>query len=203
MIVKDMGLVEYQPTYEAMQIFTASRDKYTDDELWLLEHTAVFTQGLNSNNDHILAIGDIPVIKTDRGGQITYHGPGQLVAYTLFDLRRHNIGVRQMVSCLENIIMSLLTQLGINAQRRLGAPGVYVGKCKIAALGLRVKQGACYHGISLNVAMDLTPFSLINPCGYQGMDVTDLMSIGCDITMEQIKQQFISVFKIEMKQAST
>lgn len=198
MIVKDLGLVDYQHTCEAMQQFTAQRDENTEDELWLVEHPAVFTQGLNGKDEHIFNTGDIPVVKTDRGGQITYHGPGQLIAYTLFDLKRKKIGVREMVSRLENSVIKLLNELGIKSQARIDAPGVYVDDRKIAALGLRVKRGACYHGLSLNVAMDLSPFLNINPCGYQGMEVIDIKSLGHELTMEQAKQQFVSALKSQM-----
>jgi len=198
MIVKDLGLVDYQQSCEAMQAFTAQRDENTEDELWLVEHPAVFTQGLNGKDEHILNTGAIPVVKTDRGGQITYHGPGQLIAYTLFDLKRQKIGVREMVSRLENSVISLLDDLGIKSQARADAPGVYVDDRKIAALGLRVKRGACYHGLSLNVAMDLSPFLNINPCGYQGMEVIDIKSLGHELTMEQAKQQFVSALNSQM-----
>ena len=202
MIIRDMGLTEYQPVYDAMREFTAHRDEHTCDELWLLEHQAVFTQGFNGKDEHVLDIGNIPLVNTDRGGQVTYHAPGQFIAYTLFDLRRYGIGVRQMVSCLENSVISLLANLGVTAESRLHAPGVYVDDYKIAALGLRVKRGVCYHGMSLNVAMDLTPFSFINPCGYQDMKVMDLAGIGCDIAIKQIKQQFVPLFAAQIKQAT-
>lgn len=198
MILKDLGLVDYQATSDAMRTFTALRDQFTQDELWLVEHSSVFTQGLNGKDEHVLDSGDIPVIRTDRGGQVTYHGPGQLIAYTLFDLKRLNIGVREMVSRMENSIISMLDEMGIKANARADAPGVYVDERKIAALGLRVKQGACYHGLSINISMDLTPFSFINPCGYQGMEVIDLKSLGYDMTMSQAQQQFISAFNTQM-----
>jgi len=195
MLIKDLGLVDFEPTCKSMQTFTAQRDENTEDELWLLEHNPVFTQGLNGKPEHIFDTRDIPVIKTDRGGQVTYHGPGQLIAYTLFDLKRRNIGVREMVSNLEASVVDMLAKLGLDAQSRPDAPGVYIGEQKIASLGLRVKQGACYHGISVNIDMDLTPFSYINPCGYQGMEMVDLKSLGCDLTIEQAKQQFVSALK--------
>ena len=198
MIVKDLGLVDYQSTCEAMQALTASRDELAPDELWFVEHSPVFTQGLNGKDEHILNPGNIPVIRTDRGGQVTYHGPGQLIAYTLFDLKRLNIGVREMVSRMENSIISMLEQLAIKANSRADAPGVYVDGRKIASLGLRVKQGACYHGLSLNISMDLTPFSSINPCGFEGMEVIDLKSLGHQISMSQAKQQFLSAFEAQM-----
>lgn len=198
-IVKDLGLVEYQPICQLMQDFTANRADNTEDELWLLEHSPVFTQGTNGKDEHVLSAGSIPVIKTDRGGQVTYHGPGQLIAYTLFDLRRLGIGIREMVSRLENSAITLLDGMGINAQVRRDAPGVYVDGRKIAALGLRVKHGACYHGLSLNVDMDLTPFSYINPCGYPGMEVIDLKSLGYNMTMDQAKQKFVSALDSRMQ----
>lgn len=199
MIVKDLGLVEYQPTCQLMQDFTANRDNNTEDELWLLEHPPVFTQGTNGSDEHVLSTGSIPVIQTDRGGQITYHGPGQLVAYTLFDLKRLGIGIREMVSRLENSVIALLDDLSIKARSRSDAPGVYVDDKKIAALGLRVKRGACYHGLSLNINMDLSPFSSINPCGYQGMEVIDLKKLGYDVTIEQAKQKFASALNSQMQ----
>jgi len=198
MIVKDLGLVDYQQTCEAMQAFTAQRDENTEDELWLVEHPAVFTQGLNGKEEHILNTGEIPVVKTDRGGQITYHGPGQLIAYTLFDLKRQKIGVREMVTRLENSVIRMLDNLDIKSQARSDAPGVYVDDRKIAALGLRVKRGSCYHGLSLNINMDLSPFLNINPCGYQGMEVIDIKSLGHPLTMEQAKQQFVSALNSQI-----
>jgi lipoyl(octanoyl) transferase len=199
MIVKDLGVVEYEPTCEAMRQFTAERDQNTEDELWLLEHPQVFTLGLNGKDEHVLNTHDIPLVNTDRGGQVTFHGPGQLIVYTLIDLKRAKIGVREMISRLENSVVSMLNHLDIDAKSRSDAPGVYVEGRKIASLGLRVKRGACYHGLSLNVAMDLTPFSYINPCGYQGMEVIDLKSLACDLTMDQAKQYFVSAFNQQMQ----
>jgi lipoyl(octanoyl) transferase len=199
MIVKDLGLVEYQPTCEAMRQFTAQRDQNTEDELWLLEHPQVFTLGLNGKDEHVLNTHDIPLVNTDRGGQVTFHGPGQLIVYSLIDLKRAKIGVREMISRLENSVTGMLSDLNIEAKARADAPGVYVEGRKIASLGLRVKRGACYHGLSLNVAMDLSPFSYINPCGYQGMEVIDLKSLACDLTMEQAKQYFVSAFNQQMQ----
>jgi len=198
MIVKDLGLADYQQTCEEMQAFTALRDENTEDECWLVEHPAVFTQGLNGKDEHVFNTGDIPVVKTDRGGQITYHGPGQLIAYTLFDLKRQKIGVREMVSRLENSVINMLNELEIDSQARIDAPGVYVDDRKIAALGLRVKRGCWYHGLGLNVAMDVSPFLNINPCVYQGMEVIDIKSLGHELTMEQAKQQFVSALNSQM-----
>lgn len=200
MLVKDLGLTEYQQSTEAMRDFTLTRDESTKDELWLLEHHPVFTQGINGKNGHIFDTGNIPVIKTDRGGQVTYHGPGQLIAYTLIDLKRQHLGVRDMVSCLERTVIQLLAQHGIESQARSDAPGVYVNDRKIASLGLRVKRGACYHGVSLNIDMDLSPFTRINPCGYEGMEMIDLKRLGIRMTMDEAKQQFVSAFEQQMRQ---
>ncbi|MDF1587817.1 MAG: lipoyl(octanoyl) transferase LipB [Gammaproteobacteria bacterium] len=199
MIVKELGLVEYQPIWSAMQSYTTQRDQNSPDQLWLVEHPSVFTQGLNGRAEHILNPNTIPVVQTDRGGQVTYHGPGQLIAYTLFDLRRLNLGVRDMVTSLENSVIDLLKQSNIDSYARKDAPGVYVDNKKIASLGLRVKRGCCYHGISLNVAMDLTPFGYINPCGYANMKVIDLAGLGVDLTMAQIKQRFVSALQTQIQ----
>jgi lipoyl(octanoyl) transferase len=195
MQIKDLGVVDYQSTVDAMQSFTLERDADTEDELWLLEHHPVFTQGANGDPSHILMDSTIPIVTTDRGGQVTYHGPGQLIAYTLIDIRRAKMGVRQMVTHLEQTVVNILTHYNIDAYARQDAPGVYVDERKIASLGLRVKRGACYHGLSLNIDMDLTPFNFINPCGYAGMEVIDMTSLGLDITMTEAKQQFVSAFQ--------
>lgn len=195
MQINDLGLVDYVPTVDAMQSFTLERQADTEDALWLLEHNPVFTQGANGDPAHILMESAIPVVTTDRGGQVTYHGPGQLVVYTLVDLRRAGIGVRQMVTYIEQTVVNMLSQYGVDAYARQDAPGVYVDERKIASLGLRVKRGSCYHGVSLNIDMDLTPFSYINPCGYAGMEVIDMRSLGIDITMTEAKQQFVSAFQ--------
>ncbi|SFK63573.1 lipoyl(octanoyl) transferase LipB [Methylophaga sulfidovorans] len=195
MQINDLGLVDYVPTVDAMQSFTLERQADTEDALWLLEHNPVFTQGANGDPTHILMESAIPVVTTDRGGQVTYHGPGQLVVYTLVDLRRAGIGVRQMVTYIEQTVVNMLSQYGVDAYARQDAPGVYVNERKIASLGLRVKRGSCYHGVSLNIDMDLTPFSYINPCGYAGMEVIDMRSLGIDITMTEAKQQFVSAFQ--------
>lgn len=177
-IVKNLGRVAYLPTWEAMQVFTAQRGVDTPDEIWLVEHAPVYTVGLNGKPEHLLQPTDIPVIKIDRGGQITYHGPGQIVAYLLVDLKRRGYGVRELVSRMERAVVVMLAEYGVIAQARRDAPGVYVNEAKIAALGLRIKHGCSYHGLSLNVDMDLTPFSAINPCGYPGMAVTQMTSLG-------------------------
>lgn len=201
MLVKDLGIVDYLATVEAMRKFTAERQVDTEDQLWLLEHPQVFTLGQNGNDEHVFNTQGIPVINTDRGGQVTYHGPGQLIVYILVDLKRAKIGVREMVSHIENSIIDVLAGLGIDAESRKDAPGVYVSGKKIAALGLRVKRGACYHGLSLNVDMDLSPFSYINPCGYQGMEVIDIKSLGVELTMPNAKQLLVSALKKQMQKS--
>lgn len=175
LIVRQLGRVEYAPTFAAMQAFTAARTAETPDELWVVEHPPVFTQGLAGKAEHILRTTGIPVVQIDRGGQVTYHGPGQLVIYLLLDLRRREIKVRELVQRMEQALIDCLADYGVAAARLAGAPGVYVdGNTKIAALGLRIKNGCSYHGLALNVDMDLTPFQAINPCGYAGMAVTHL-----------------------------
>lgn len=194
LIVRRLGLREYRPVWEAMRGFTDARNDATSDELWLVEHPPVFTLGYNGKTQHLIAPGPIPVIHTDRGGQVTYHGPGQIVAYVLFDLRRRGWGVRQLVTALEQAVIALLNEHGINADTRRDAPGVYVAGAKIAALGLRVRRGCSYHGLSLNVAMDLAPFSRINPCGYPDMPVTDLRRLGVITDMAELQQSVTTQF---------
>lgn len=184
LVVRRLGRVAYEPTWQAMQRFTAARDRQTPDEIWLLEHPPVFTLGLAGKPEHLLADIGVPLIKTDRGGQITYHGPGQIVVYLLLDLERRQLKVRQLVSHLEQASIAALALLGIKAELRAGAPGVYVDGAKIAALGLRIKSGCSYHGLSLNVAMDLAPFAAINPCGYEGLPVTQLRDLEVQIDPE-------------------
>lgn len=202
MIIKVLGRQPYLPIFEAMQAFTATRTTATEDEIWCVEHDAVFTQGLNGKAEHLLISSGIPVVQTDRGGQITYHGPGQIVLYCLFDLRRLGLGVRQMVSLMEQALIAFLSQHKQTAYARPEAPGVYVGDSKIAALGLRVKRGACYHGLSLNVAMDLSPFAQINPCGYPGMAVTDLASLGVVISLDEAQNQLLTELKVQLTKAT-
>jgi len=202
MKIQDLGLRDYQPTLLAMQQFTQQRDNHTEDELWLLEHYHVYTQGFNGQDGHLLRQNTIPMVRTDRGGQITYHGPGQLIVYPLIDLRRFGMGVRNMISCLENTVIAMLDEHKIDAYARKDAPGVYCGEAKIASLGLRVKRGACYHGLSLNIDMDLQPFADINPCGYAGMQMTDMKTLGATVDMASVKQQFVSVFLAHMQQGS-
>ncbi len=184
--IKHLGVVDYESTWYTMQAFTAQRDCNTGDEIWLLQHPPVYTQGLAGKPEHLLTTPEIRVVKTDRGGQITYHGPGQIVAYVLFDLKRKGIGVKELVKRIEQSIVDVLDEFGINAERKVGAPGVYVQGAKIAALGLRVKKGCSYHGLALNVAMDLSPYSAINPCGYAGMAVTDLVTLGVRASMDDV-----------------
>jgi lipoyl(octanoyl) transferase len=172
--IRRLGLMDYEPVWRAMQAFTDKRDKNTPDEIWLVEHPPVFTQGQAGRAEHVLAPGDIPVIQVDRGGQVTYHGPGQIVAYTLVDIFRSGMSVRELVRSIEEAILSVLASYGIEAQRLAGAPGIYVDGVKIASLGLRVRKGRSFHGLALNVDMDLEPFQRINPCGFEGMQVTNL-----------------------------
>lgn len=172
--VRELGLLDYLPTWQAMQRFTNGRDAQTPDEFWLLEHAPVFTQGQAGKAEHVLLPGDIPVVQVDRGGQVTYHGPGQLVAYLLLDVRRLGIGVRELVSRIERSLIELLAGYDVEAYARPDAPGVYVGDMKIASLGLRIRNGCSFHGLALNVDMDLAPFQRINPCGYAGMVMTQL-----------------------------
>ena len=173
-VVRQLGCMAYEPTWHAMQRFTQNRDADTADEIWLLEHPRVFTQGQAGKAEHVLAAGDIPVVQVDRGGQVTYHGPGQLVAYVLVDVRRAGQGVRDLVTSIENSLIDLLAQYDIAAQAKPDAPGVYVGDKKIASLGLRIRRGCSFHGLALNVDMDLQPFQRINPCGYAGLHMTQL-----------------------------
>lgn len=173
-VIRHLGCVPYEPTWHAMQNFTQTRDADSPDEIWLLEHPSVFTQGQAGKAEHVLAAGDIPVVQVDRGGQVTYHGPGQLVAYILVDVRRAGQGVRDLVSRIENTLIDVLSQYGVAAEAKPDAPGVYVAGNKIASLGLRIRRGCSFHGLALNVDMDLQPFHRINPCGYAGLKMTQL-----------------------------
>lgn len=186
-LVRCLGLVEYAPTWEAMKTFTAQRTPATPDEIWLLQHPPVFTQGQAGKPEHLLAAHGIPVVKIDRGGQITYHAPGQLIAYLLLDLRRQKINVRELVRLMEQAVIDLLAEHGVTAQGREEAPGVYVVDAKIAALGLKIRNGCCYHGLSLNVDMDMTPFSYINPCGFQGLRVTQTRDLGIETPLATLQ----------------
>lgn len=175
--VRRLGMVEYLPTLEAMRRFTAERGAETPDEIWLLEHPPVFTQGQAGKPEHVLAAGDIPVVQVERGGQVTYHGPGQLVAYLMLDIRRMDMGVRDLVNAMERSLVSVLASYGVEAAPRTDAPGVYVGSAKIASLGLRIRRGCSFHGLALNVDMDMQPFQRINPCGYAGLAMTQLRDL--------------------------
>lgn len=171
-IIRNLGRQDYQPIWQAMHKFTDERSPETTDEVWLVEHNPVFTQGQAGKAEHLLNTGDIPVVQSDRGGQVTYHGPGQLVAYVLIDLRRKKMGVRDLVTHIENTIIKTLSQFGIESNARPDAPGVYVSGQKICSLGLRIRRGCSFHGLALNINMDLAPFLRINPCGYAGMEMT-------------------------------
>ncbi len=179
--VRRLGLQDYQSCLQRMQTFTLSRDAQTADEIWIVEHPSVFTQGLNGKPEHLLQTSAIPVIQTDRGGQVTYHAPGQLVVYTLIDMQRLQLGVRDLVTALEQAMLTTLAQYGVLAEVKPKAPGVYVGEQKIGSVGLRIKKHCSYHGLSLNNCMDLTPFTYINPCGYQGLQMTQLTEQGVQV----------------------
>ncbi len=185
--IRHLGLVEYQGTWRAMQAFTDARQPDTPDEIWFLQHPPVYTLGRAGRPEHVLAPGDIPVIPVDRGGQVTYHGPGQLVSYVLLDLHRLGIGVRRLVDLLEQAVIDLADRVGVVAGRHHGAPGVYVAGRKLAALGLRVRRGCTYHGLALNVDMDLSPFERIDPCGFPGLEVTGFKQLGFDWGMEEFR----------------
>lgn len=176
--VKRLGRVDYEPTFQAMQDFTAARSAETADELWIVEHPPVYTLGQAGKPEHILRDVGIPLVKIDRGGQVTYHGPGQLVIYTLIDLRRAALGVRDLVTALERSVIDLAAQIGVTAECRRNAPGVYVDGKKLASVGIRVRRGASYHGLALNVNLDLEPFKRIHPCGYEGLEMTQLRELG-------------------------
>lgn len=188
--VRQLGTADYIPVWKAMQSFTDERTGDTGDELWLVEHPPVFTLGRNGKIEHIHDAGDIPVVHVDRGGQVSYHGPGQLVAYPLLDLKRQRLGVAAWVQLLEQAVINLLHDYGITAQRRNRAPGIYVEDYKIAALGLRIRKGCSYHGLSLNVDMDTTPFTQINPCGIAGLEVTQMTDLGISTPLEVVAEQF-------------
>jgi lipoyl(octanoyl) transferase len=176
-VIRRLGLVEYEPTWRAMQRFTDERASTTPDEIWLLEHPPVFTLGMNASRAHVLAPGEIPVVQIDRGGQVTYHGPGQLVVYPLLDLRRAGLGIRDLVTALERSVIALAAELGVTAECRRSAPGVYVEGRKLASVGIRVRRGASYHGLAMNVSLDLEPFGRINPCGYEGLQMVRLADL--------------------------
>lgn len=193
LVVRDLGLCAYTPIWREMQRFTAERTEDSVDELWLLEHESVFTQGQAGKSEHLLAPGEIAVVQSDRGGQVTYHGPGQLVAYLLLDLKRKSIGVRALVRGVETSIIALLNDHGIEARSRRDAPGVYVEGAKVASVGFRIRRGASFHGLALNVDMDLEPFSRINPCGLPGLPVTQLRDLSGPGDVESVKQPLANV----------
>jgi len=177
-VIRRLGCVEYEPTWRAMQRFTDERNASTPDEIWFLEHPPVFTLGMNASADHVLAPGDIPVVQIDRGGQVTYHGPGQLVVYPLIDLRRAKLGVRDIVTALEKCVIQLVAAFGVSAEARKEAPGIYVAGKKLGSVGIRIRRHSSYHGLAVNVNLDLEPFQRINPCGYQGLEMTQLGELG-------------------------
>ena len=198
LLVRDLGRRAYEPVWRAMQAFTDARGDDTPDELWLVEHDPVFTLGQAGKPEHVLAPGDIPVLKVDRGGQVTYHGPGQLVAYPLLDLKRLGIGVREYVCRIEQALIDTLSGWGIHAQRRAGAPGVYVDSgAKIAALGIRVRRGCSFHGLAFNIAMDLEPFRRINPCGYAGLDVASVVECGGPASLEAAQAPLVAALAVQ------
>lgn len=197
--VRHLGLQPYEPVWRSMRQFTDDRDKDTEDEIWLVQHPRIFTLGKAGKQEHLLNTGDIPVVKVDRGGQVTYHAPGQLIAYILLDLNRLNIGVRKLVTQLENAIIETLSEYGIMAESRREAPGVYVAGQKIAALGLRVRRGYCFHGLALNVDMNLEPFARINPCGYEGLEITQISNLVDDIDFNLVSQQLLSHLKQQLQ----
>ena len=191
-LVKHFGLVDYEPIWRAMQVFTAARTENTPDEIWLLQHPPVFTLGQAGRPEHLLRDIGIPIVKIDRGGQITYHGPGQIVAYLLIDLRRHTYKVKEMVRRIEQAVIARLADDGIHGERLSGAPGVYVNGAKVAALGLRIRNGCSYHGVSLNVDMDLAPYAAISPCGLEDMAVTQLRDLGGEYDLQIVAEKLLA-----------
>lgn len=188
---RHLGLRPYEETVARMQAFTDARDNSTPDEIWLLQHPPVFTQGLAGKAEHVLAPGNIPVVQTDRGGQVTYHGPGQLVVYFLMDLRRLNIGIRTLVSQLEQSVIATLAEYGVDAAPRQDAPGVYIAETKICSIGLRVRRGCTYHGIAFNINMDLEPFQRINPCGFRNLKLVQLADFVPQISVKSVGERLI------------
>jgi lipoyl(octanoyl) transferase len=202
MIVRALGVTEYETTWRAMQRFTDERGADTEDELWLTEHPPIYTLGLAGRHEHVLRDNGVPLVKVDRGGQVTYHGPGQLVAYTLIDLRRARLGIRDLVRKLEGAVIEWLSTLGIDAYGKVDAPGVYVARdgteAKLAALGLRVRRHSTYHGLAVNVAMNLAPFSDIDPCGYPGLAVTQLADLGVARTVAQAGDELVPFLRTRL-----
>ena len=189
-----LGRQDYVPLWREMQKFTDERDASTPDEIWFCEHPPVFTLGLNASKEHVLAPGDIPVVQIDRGGQVTFHGPGQLMVYPLIDIRRANIGVRKLVTALEQSVVDLAAEYEIEAAARADAPGVYVGGDKLASVGLRIRRGSSFHGMALNVDVDLEPFTRINPCGYAELEMTDLHRLGIGLQLEDTAEKLLPHF---------
>ncbi|MDI1308756.1 MAG: lipoyl(octanoyl) transferase LipB [Methylotenera sp.] len=194
-LIRQLGLTDFETTWHAMQKFTAERTANTPDELWLTEHSAVYSLGLNRKNVRLPFRNDIPLVHTDRGGKITYHGPGQLIIYVLFDLKRRNLNIRKLVSLLENTVIELLDSFGKKAIAKADAPGVYIDEAKVASLGLRIKNNCCYHGLSLNINMDLSPFGAIDPCGYVGLKVTQTRALGINANLETISELLLNILK--------
>lgn len=202
LVMRQLGLTPYNETFQSMKDYTHQRSEHSDDEIWFTEHNPVFTQGLNGKKEHILSHTDIPIIQTDRGGQVTYHGPGQLIAYFLINLVKNKIGVRECVNKIERIIITFLNLNNIDAHAKKEAPGVYVQGSKIAALGLKIRKGCSYHGFSLNNDMDLTPFNCINPCGYKGLGITQLKDVNIFIQQDQLIQALIPIIQQEFSHES-
>ncbi|MCF6775372.1 lipoyl(octanoyl) transferase LipB [Thiotrichales bacterium 19X7-9] len=199
--VQSLGLKPYETVLHEMQSFTRNRDDKTLDQLWLVEHEKVFTQGRHGKGEHILSTGDIPIVQTDRGGQVTYHGPGQAVVYFLIDLKRAKIGIKNLVCLIEKSAIEMLKQFGIESHLQENAPGVYVNDQKVCSLGLRVKQGQTYHGLSINVDMDLSPFKLINPCGYKNLQMAEIKQFKTDITLDEVYSVYTKIFSEKFNQA--
>ncbi|MCF8186336.1 MAG: lipoyl(octanoyl) transferase LipB [Sulfuritalea sp.] len=197
-LVRQLGFTEYESTWHAMQKFTAERTSNTPDELWLTEHPPVYTLGLNRKNVRLANESNIPLVLTDRGGKITYHGPGQLILYVLLDLNRHQLNVRKLVSLLENSVIKLLAEYGVNSSAKTDAPGVYVSEEKIVSLGLRIKNNYCYHGLSLNINMDLKPFEAIDPCGYVGLKVTQTKNLSIDTNVKKAGEQLVDILLVQL-----
>jgi len=194
-----LGRVPYEPTWRAMQQYTEQRDASTPDEIWLLEHEPVYTLGMNADRAHVLSPGSIPVVQIDRGGQVTYHGPGQLVVYPLIDVRRAGLSVRDLLTALESSVIEYAARFGIHAECRANAPGVYVAGAKLASVGLRIRRGGSYHGLALNVAMNLEPFSHINPCGYAGLPMTQLAALGGPRDVRSVADEFAPVLRAQLQ----
>lgn len=198
-LVEWLGREAYLPVWQRMRDYTDSRKQDSPDRIWVVEHPPVFTQGQAGKPEHLLSPGEIPVVQTDRGGQVTYHGPGQVVIYLLLNVRQLKLGVRELVTVMEQAVIEYLGGLGIDAESRTGAPGVYVGDAKIAALGLRIRKGCSYHGLSFNVSPDLEPFSRINPCGYQGLAVTSLEKLGYSVAFEQAAEGILAALESRLR----